>query len=681
MNELYELIERQVAGEATREEQMRLCELLQDKATRTMYVRHVTLMATVRGICKATDHESDEVTSMKGPAPVRRTIRWYPRLLALAASLTVVAGGVWWVSQPQAGSLELRVVEVRGTVSGFRVQGSGGPASGVIESPSHQVAKTGEGMNAQQPTPNAQHPSGDAGATLDTRHATLRVGDVLRPGDGVEVGANGYAKLVYPDRTQVELQQNTRLRVTLGEGENKDAKRLALDGGKFVCSAVPQKKWFDVKTPHAVVRVVGTRFSLGVTEAESRLMVQEGKVALIQGEKSLLVSAGESATATEQGMEMVRDVVYAWGRNNSGQLGNGTTNDSPNPVPVPGLDGVMAVAGGLFGRTVALKSDGTVWTWGGNSVGQLGDGTTTDRLMAGPVPGLSGIVAIAAGGGFTVALKNDGQVFAWGWNSYGQLGEGSTNNRAIPVPVPGLSDVMAIAAGDSHTVALKNDQTVWAWGRNDFGELGAGTRGNNRLVPVQVKMADGTPLGGVRAIAAGNKYTVALKSDGTVWVWGGGIGEAPGSSRGDRLTPMPVKLADGSQLSGIIAVAAGLTYTVALKADGTVWGWGGNQRGELGSGVRTSREIFPVQAKLSDGSPLSGITAIATGRRHTLARKDDGTLWAWGANSSGQLGDGTVTKSGGKSTPVQVKKQDGTPLGGIIAIAAGESHTVAVGGE
>jgi alpha-tubulin suppressor-like RCC1 family protein len=277
-----------------------------------------------------------------------------------------------------------------------------------------------------------------------------------------------------------------------------------------------------------------------------------------------------------------------------------------------------------------------------------------------------------------VALKNDGQVFAWGWNSYGQLGEGSTNNRAIPVPVPGLSDVMAIAAGDSHTVALKNDQTVWVWGRNDFGELGAGTRGNNRLVPVQVKMADGTPLGGVRAIAAGNKHTVALKSDGTVWVWGKS-GEV---FRTDRLTPVPVNLANGSPLSGIIAIAAGQSHTVALKADGTVWGWGQNERYELAIGVKSSREIFPVQAKLSDGSPLSGITAIATGLRHTVARKDDGTLWAWGSNSYGQLGDGTSGAGADRRRyPVQVKKQDGTPLGGIIAIAAGGSHTVAVVGE
>jgi ferric-dicitrate binding protein FerR (iron transport regulator) len=272
MNELYELIERQVAGEATREEQMRLCELLQDKATRTMYVRHVTLMATVRGICKATDHESDEVTSMKGPDPVRRTIRWYPQLLALAASLVVVAGGVWWLSQRPDASLELRVAEVQG--SWFRSQAV------VTESPSHPITQS----KATSPTP-------------------LSPGNILRPGDGVEVGANGYVKLAYPDTTQVELRKNTRMRVTIGAGMDKNAKRLALDSGMLVCSAAPQKKPIEIKTVHAMARVVGTRFSLGVTAVESTLAVQEGKVELCQGGKTLLVGVEETAVASGEGMK------------------------------------------------------------------------------------------------------------------------------------------------------------------------------------------------------------------------------------------------------------------------------------------------------------------------------------------------------------------------------------------
>jgi alpha-tubulin suppressor-like RCC1 family protein len=655
-------------GELGPEETEGLIQLLQeDQSARRKLVMHCLLDAGIARELNTGDAQNKRARSVALPGSRLLGRRWVIPLAA-AASLMIAVGGAWWFNRPQAGSLELRVVEVQGSV--FRGQAV------VTESPSHPVTESGEGMNAQRPTPNAQHPNGEAGATLATRHSTLKIGDVIRPGDGVEVGANGYAKLVYPDRTRVELQQNTRLRVTLEAGKAKNAKRLALEAGTLVCSAAAQRKVFAIQTPHVVARVVGTQFSLGVREAESRLEVQEGKVALIQGDKILEVTAGKAAIATATGMEMARGVVYTWGNNQFGQLGIGTTNDSPNPVLVPELDGVMAVAA-EFGHTVALKADGSVVAWGRNDMGQLGDGATTERLR--PVPGLSGIVAIDVGDMHTVALKNDGGVWAWGRNADGQLGDGTTNNRAIPVQVVGISEVTAIAAGQHYAVALKRDQTVWAWGRNGYGQLGDGTHRNNRLVPVQVRMADGTPLGGVMGITAGYKHTVALKSDGSVWAWGR---EGP-SSASDRLTPMPVKLADGSPLSGVIAIAAGAYHTVALKADGTVLGWGDRERGALGSGDSSGNRLVPVPVKLPDGSPLSGITAIATGLRHTVARKDDGTLWAWGSNSYGQLGDGTVTKTGeaGKPTPVQVKKQDGTPLGGIIAIAAGESHTVAVAGE
>ncbi len=203
-------------------------------------------------------------------------------ILAAAASLVVVAGGVWWVSRqagaPTGDGVELRVVEVRG--SGVRSQGSGvrGQA-GVTESPSHPVTES-----------------------MATSHKPLRAGDILRPGDGVEVGADGYAKLVYPDRTQVELRQNTRLRVTLGTGADKDAKRLALDDGLLICSVAPQKKPFLLETAHAVAEVVGTSFSLADNRVQTTLAVEDGRVDLHQKDQRLEVSAGETAVADAAGM-------------------------------------------------------------------------------------------------------------------------------------------------------------------------------------------------------------------------------------------------------------------------------------------------------------------------------------------------------------------------------------------
>jgi len=324
--------------------------------------------------------------------------------------------------------------------------------------------------------------------------------------------------------------------------------------------------------------------------------------------------------------------VWVWGYNDYGQLGDGTTTQRSSPVQVPGLSGVTALtAGGYY--TLALRQDGTVRAWGRNDNGQLGDGTTTQRSSPVQVPGLSGITAITAGYSYTVALRQDGTLWAWGYNGYGQLGDGTTTQRASPMQVPGLSGVAAVAAGNDHTVALRQDGTVWAWGRNVYGQLGDGNT-SQRASPVQVP-----GLSGVTAIAAGNDHTVALRQDGTLWAWGnniyGGLGDGTTTQRAS-----PVQVPG---LSGITAITAGDSYTVALHQDGTVWAWGHNSNGQLGDGTTTPR-ASPVQV-------LSGVTTLAAGMYHTLALRQDGTLWAWGHNGYGQLGDGTTAS---RSSPVQV---------------------------
>ncbi len=340
----------------------------------------------------------------------------------------------------------------------------------------------------------------------------------------------------------------------------------------------------------------------------------------------------------------------AWGRNDQGQLGDGTTTQRSTPVPVQSLNGAVSLAGGEL-HSLALKADGTVWGWGYNMYGQLGNGATRDRTT--PAQGISGVAALAGGSSHSLLLKADGTVWACGSNEKGQLGVPTpTVESPTPIQVQGLSGVAAVAAGYYHSLARKTDGTVWAWGDNQYGQLGDGTT-TPRLTPVRVMDLDG-----VAAVAGGYYHSLARKTDGTVWAWGGNQdGQLGDGTTTGRTTPVRVL-----NLDNIIAIAAGNTHSLALRADGTVWAWGRNDSGQLGDGTNTQRSE-PVQVQ-----DLDRVAVIAAGYSHSLARKTDGTVWAWGDNLFGQLGDGTRTQ---RCTPVQVQGLDRA-----AAIAGGESHSL-----
>jgi len=344
--------------------------------------------------------------------------------------------------------------------------------------------------------------------------------------------------------------------------------------------------------------------------------------------------------------------VYCWGKNDYGQLGDGTTMTRTTPTLVAngamGNSGVTAVAAGAY-HTCALKG-GKVYCWGRNNFGQLGDGTTTDRntptLVADGAMGNSGVTAVAAGAYHTCALKG-GQVYCWGRNNFGQLGDGTTTSSNTPVLVAngamGNSGVTAVAAGWGHTCALKGGK-VYCWGWNSNGRLGDGTT-TDRTTPVLV--ADGAMVNsGVTAIAGG-LHTCAIKS-GALYCWGGNwVGQLGDGTTTDRTTPTLV--ADGEMgNSGVTAVAASDYHTCALKG-GQVYCWGSNGVGQLGDGTTTQRTTPTLVANGAMGN--SGVTAVAAGWDHTLGLKDTTCLFAWGWNGRGQLGDGTTTN---RTTPVQV---------------------------
>ncbi|MFH1816307.1 MAG: S8 family serine peptidase [Pseudomonadota bacterium] len=358
----------------------------------------------------------------------------------------------------------------------------------------------------------------------------------------------------------------------------------------------------------------------------------------------------------------------------------GTSFDCDNITCGTGIldagEAVMAArateAGGLY-HTAAVKSDGTVVAWGYNGNGQLGGGETLGLLRAypgTPIPSLTNMRDVATGDYHTVALKGDGTVVSWGYNGQGQLGNGTTTDSSGPVSVAGLTNVIAVAAGGEHTLALKSDGTVWAWGYNYFGQLGrAPYNFTDSSTPVQVY-----GLTDVVAIAAGGKRSLALKKDGTVWAWGILSNITDDTTASIYSAPLQVP-----GLSGVVAIAAGgdvstsssnADANMALMWDGTVYAWGYADVGVLCLGDTTSH-MLPHQVT---GFPAP-VVSVATSGRHTVALLENGSQWACGSNSAGQLGNGTTVSY--SLAPVQV----GGNLQKIFDISVGPSHTIAVGGD
>lgn len=371
--------------------------------------------------------------------------------------------------------------------------------------------------------------------------------------------------------------------------------------------------------------------------------------------------------------------VWAWGSNDSMQLGDGSFDDQGIPQIVPGLTNVVAIAGGMT-ASAAVRSDGSVWWWGTLPVNSIAPAPAPTHILS-----VQNAKSVAVGDSHIVILCHDGSVLTLGGNSAGQLGNGGYDENAVATSVPGINDAVAIAAGSNYSAVLRSDGTVWAWGGNGIGLTGT-AEPSTLTSPVPV-----SGFTNVVSISASKSALIAIRQDGSVVCRGGNRY----ALAGDGFSPVrtkPLQLAGRSDLravaacanqvlllasdgtvlragaegfvpvnglSSVSAISLGTTHSLALRSDGTVWSWGNNSYGELGNGTTTFSSA-PVQAE-----GLSGVVRIDGGMYYSSALLSDGTVRSWGQNGHAELGDGTTTN---RSAPVVTSGAENA-----IAMAAGYS--------
>lgn len=355
----------------------------------------------------------------------------------------------------------------------------------------------------------------------------------------------------------------------------------------------------------------------------------------------------------------MNDIVSAWGDNSNGQLGDGTTTGQHAPAHITGLDNVRKVEAGS-GHIVALCHDGTAYAWGRNAFGQVGDGTTGNTDKPSQVK-LDGITDIAPGGGHTLLLREDGTVWGCGAGFFGMLGPDNMRVHPVPVKVEAPEGIVALVSGGSQGLALLEDGTVWSWGRDDVGQLGDGDEHGTRAgiviqahagreYPVRPVPAQVLGLQDVTFVAAGGGHSLAVTKDGALYGWGSNDrGQVGDGTQEHRYSPTK------ANVSGVRAAAGAYHHTVVLLEDGTLRAFGINDRGQLGDGTTTNstapvevaglRDVVQVVATGGGGDDNPG------GYGHNLAVTKDGDVWSWGCNEHGELGHGDTEH---RLTPVKL---------------------------
>jgi alpha-tubulin suppressor-like RCC1 family protein len=336
--------------------------------------------------------------------------------------------------------------------------------------------------------------------------------------------------------------------------------------------------------------------------------------------------------------------IWAWGDNGSGRLGDGTTVTKSSPVSAVGFtDWCQVSAGGA--NVLAVRTNGTAWAWGSNGSGRLGDNTTVSRSSpVSVVGGFTDWCKVSGGTNHSLGLRQNGTLWAWGYNGSGGLGTNNTTSSSSPVSVVGgFTDWCQLWAGNKNSFGIRTNGVLYAWGYNNYGRLGTGDT-SNFSSPVSV-------VGGFTdwCFVHNCNHTLAVRTNGTAWAWGcgyhGQLGNGLwGYSFARNCHSSPVSVVGG--FTDWCQVAGGTRHSIGLRSNGTVYTWGCNARGQLGTNNTTSRN--------SPGTIVGGFTdwcQITAGYQTQMALRTNGTIWSWGYANQGVLGDNTVVS---KSSPVSV---------------------------
>ena len=377
--------------------------------------------------------------------------------------------------------------------------------------------------------------------------------------------------------------------------------------------------------------------------------------------------------------------VSCWGKNYSGQLGNGQNGenaDSSVPSEVANITDATAVTTGWF-YSCALHEDGTISCWGNNTYGQLGNGKSApdvfDESADSSVPlkvlGITDATAIASKSRHSCALREGGTISCWGYKRHGQLGNAQSRDggygfgSSSPVEVAGITDATAIAVGQNHSCALRQGGTISCWGNNEHGQLGNRQSGENASSSVPVQVTDITEA---TAITTGSSHSCALHEGGTISCWGnnefGQLGNGQGGddlSENDVYSPLPVRVVG---ITDATFITAGANHSCVLQQDESISCWGNNEFGQLGNGQSGEDASSSVPVRVTD---ITDATAITAGWEHSCALREGGTISCWGNNEYGQLG--RKTDNSYSPAPAQIAN-----ITDAILITAGAGNSCAL---